>query len=337
MKKILFFILYSLIVLNASSQNSDYVDYIENYKDIAIQEMYNYGIPASITLAQGLLESGAGKGRLAVKANNHFGIKCHKEWTGPTIFHDDDKKGECFRKYGKAIYSFEDHSKFLKNRSRYAFLFDFDKTDYKSWAFGLKQAGYATDPKYPTKLIKLIDDYQLNQYDTAKGSPTKTIAQVSNNSPKIEVKEKKSLLGGFFKSSNKSQIDLDENKVFDDGVYIADIDAYRTHEIEKINGVKCVIAKEGDTYASLADEFNLYEKELLKANEVKYGANPKTGDLVFIARKKRKAVTEAYMFREGDTMYSVSQLKGIRVRSLYKMNDMIYGKQPEVGTMIKLR
>ena len=139
-------------------------EYIEYFKDIAMQEMIDYGIPASITLAQGILESGSGKGRLAVEANNHFGIKCHK-WDGDKIFHDDDKKNECFRKYKNPQTSFRDHSVFLTTRSRYEFLFDFKIDDYVSWSEGLKKAGYATDPNYPQKLINIIERYKLYEYD----------------------------------------------------------------------------------------------------------------------------------------------------------------------------
>ena len=139
-------------------------DYINYYSSIAMDEMIQFGIPASITLAQGILESGAGRGTLAVQANNHFGIKCH-DWTGKKIFHDDDKKQECFRKYDNPEYSYRDHSIFLSNRGRYSFLFDFKKDDYKKWARGLKKAGYATDPKYSQKLIDLIERYELYKYD----------------------------------------------------------------------------------------------------------------------------------------------------------------------------
>ncbi|MFS4468491.1 glucosaminidase domain-containing protein [Maribacter sp. 2210JD10-5] len=140
-------------------------EYIETFSEIAQLEMKAYGIPASITLAQGLLESGYGKGELAMKTNNHFGIKCHKGWQGDYDFHDDDEKGECFRKYNHPMFSFRDHSIFLTTRSRYAFLFDYRNTDYKSWAKGLRKAGYATDKKYPQKLIYLIEKYQLYKYD----------------------------------------------------------------------------------------------------------------------------------------------------------------------------
>mgnify|MGYP002857606130 FL=1 len=139
-------------------------DYINYYSSIAMDEMIQFGIPASITLAQGILESGAGRGTLAVQANNHFGIKCH-DWTGKKTFHDDDKKQECFRKYDNPEYSYRDHSIFLSNRGRYSFLFDLKKDDYKKWARGLKKAGYATDPKYSQKLIDLIERYELYKYD----------------------------------------------------------------------------------------------------------------------------------------------------------------------------
>ena len=139
-------------------------DYVNFYSAIAMDEMMQFGIPASITLAQGILESGAGKGRLAVEANNHFGIKCH-DWNGKKIYHDDDEDQECFRKYDNPEYSYRDHSLFLKNRGRYSFLFEFKKDDYKQWARGLKKAGYATDPKYPQKLIDLIERYELHKYD----------------------------------------------------------------------------------------------------------------------------------------------------------------------------
>ncbi len=138
--------------------------YIQTFADIAVQEMELYGIPASITLAQGILESGSGKGRLALKANNHFGIKCH-DWTGPRIYHDDDRSQECFRKYKDASQSFRDHSEFLSKRKRYSKLFELKKDDYKGWARELRRAGYATDRRYPEKLIGLIERYSLDQYD----------------------------------------------------------------------------------------------------------------------------------------------------------------------------
>lgn len=158
----------------------DIPHYIATFSEVAQREMEAYGIPASITLAQGLLESGYGKGELALKTNNHFGIKCHTGWQGDYDFHDDDAKGECFRKYNDPMYSYRDHSIFLSTRSRYAFLFDYKTTDYKNWAKGLRKAGYATDKKYPQKLIYLIEKYDLSRYD---GAVSKSVYQ--NNKPKV--------------------------------------------------------------------------------------------------------------------------------------------------------
>ena len=164
-------------------------DYITTFSEVAQLEMKAFGIPASITLAQGLLESGFGKGALALKTNNHFGIKCHTGWQGDYDFHDDDEKGECFRKYNHPMYSYRDHSLFLKNRSRYAFLFDLRSDDYVKWAKGLKQAGYATDRKYPQKLISLIERYQLQQYDegyVTNRSPKKRPAKKQNRTHTVQ-------------------------------------------------------------------------------------------------------------------------------------------------------
>ena len=163
-------ILFIIYALTVSAQNKT-EQYIEQYSQIAVDEMNRYNIPASITLAQGILESGNGESRLATQGNNHFGIKCHGNWNGKTIIADDDEKGECFRKYNKVAESYRDHSLFLTERGRYSFLFDYNKTDYKKWAKGLKKAGYATNPKYPTLLIDLIEKYDLSRFD--KGAKSK--------------------------------------------------------------------------------------------------------------------------------------------------------------------
>ena len=162
----LFFIFLSVVCANAQSKTENY---ISKYSSAAVDEMERYGIPASITLAQGILESGNGESRLAVEGKNHFGIKCHSNWNGETIIEDDDEKGECFRKYDKVADSYRDHSLFLTERGRYSFLFEYSKIDYKKWAKGLKKAGYATNPKYPTLLIDLIERYDLSRFDKGAG------------------------------------------------------------------------------------------------------------------------------------------------------------------------
>ena len=194
--------------------------YIENYSPIAKEEMLQYGIPASITLAQGILESGAGRGELSAKSNNHFGIKCHKGWTGGRVYHDDDKLQECFRKYKDPKYSFRDHSLFLTQRSRYNDLFKYKKDDYKSWAKGLKKAGYATDPKYPDKLIRIIETYELYIYDEEVLGKKKSKKKEKKSSKiKTYVVEKGDTLYSISKKFNltvdtlKKYNDLDSNTI----------------------------------------------------------------------------------------------------------------------------
>lgn len=188
--------------------------YVLEFKDAAMKEMELYNIPASIKLAQGILESGSGKGRLAVEANNHFGIKCHTAWTGERIYHDDDEDQECFRKYVAAHYSYRDHSLFLTDRKRYAGLFQLRKDDYKAWANGLRKAGYATDKKYPEKLISLIERYELYQYDAiVLGNPVSK--PVDNTNPKDQIDRHLVKSGDtLFSISRKYNITVDELKAY---------------------------------------------------------------------------------------------------------------------------
>jgi flagellum-specific peptidoglycan hydrolase FlgJ len=340
---LLIFLPLSIFVFG-QNKNSQYSDYIDQYKDIAIREMKNYGIPASITLAQGLLESGAGKSQLTMESNNHFGIKCQKNWTGATVYYDDDQKHECFRKYNAALESYEDHSQFLKNNSRYASLFKLDVTDYKGWAAGLKQAGYATNPNYAPQLIKIIEDYNLSVYDTGKGVKEKVSKEKSTDKTVEAPKKKRSLWEILFgrKKDKKEDPPKDQTKNSlsrqkKDTAFIAEIPAYRTHVVKKINGVKYVEVLQGDSYESIAEEFDMFEKELLKANELQYGATPQPGDIVFLSKKKGKGDEEAYTVQQGETMYQISQKKGIKVRSLYRLNNLVYGKSVNPGDVIKLR
>lgn len=194
-------------------------NYISTYNSIAVSEMEEYGIPASITLAQGVLESSMGSGRLAKEGNNHFGIKCHKNWKGKRIYHDDDRKGECFRIYKNPIQSFRDHSLFLTERSRYAFLFDFKPNDYKAWAKGLKKAGYATDPKYPQKLISLIERFELDQYDNQKTKRIKRNKETAVS--QVHTVRKGDTLYSLAKKYNISVSRIiQENKIKDNTIYL---------------------------------------------------------------------------------------------------------------------
>lgn len=293
--------------LFAQSKSQAYVNYIQNFHKIAMIQQDEHGIPASITLAQGLLESGAGLSELARKSNNHFGIKCH-DWTGKKTYHDDDERGECFRKYDKVLDSYEDHSAFLRNRSRYAFLFELSPTDYKAWAHGLKKAGYATDPAYAYKLISLIENYELHQYDIQKSNRGKA---------------------SDYASSQQRIVDSP----------IGSVSAYRTHEIYKNNGVKFVVSAIGDTYASLSEELNISEKRLRRYNEINEFTVLEPGTQVYIRYKKNKAARgySNHVVRAGDSMYSVAQNYGIKIEKLYRLNQMPYHEGAKLGQVLRLR
>lgn len=316
--------------LFAQQRNQAYVDYIQKYAHIAVSEQAKFGIPASITLAQGLLESGAGKSELALKSNNHFGIKCHTGWTGERTYHDDDAAQECFRKYKNVSESYDDHSLFLTSRPRYADLFSLKATDYKGWAHGLKKAGYATDPNYANKLIKIIEDYGLHQLDT----------QGSLGSGYQMVTEKES----DFNTNNQSGKKADKKRNVRKNrrnatTAMGYVPAYRQHEVERTNGVRCVIAQAGDTYASIADEFDLRESDLLRFNDLNSVQQLEQGEKVYLAPKKAKARkgNSYYQVKAGDTARDISQRYGIRLKKLYDLNDMSYKQGVKIGQSLRLR
>lgn len=289
-------------------------EYIDLYKKIAIDKMKEYHIPASITLAQGILESGSGNSRLAKKANNHFGIKCHKEWTGKTFYMDDDAKDECFRKYNKAEDSYRDHSLFLTQRGRYSFLFEYDIKDYKSWAYGLKKAGYATNPKYPELLIRIIEKYNLDQYDSGKTGKKR-----------------------HQKDPGKTKVALVAEKVRADLVDAGKSESGR--QLYTNNDVKLIIANEGDTYYTIANEFNIYSWQLFSYNDVDKKHSLGAGELVYLEKKQRKADKKyrIHIVLQGESMQEVSQIYGIKLKRLYKMNNLPEGIQVKTGTQLKLR
>lgn len=264
------------ISIEAQNRSRAYENYIKKYKDIAIEQQKKHGVPASITLAQGLLESAAGQSRLAQEANNHFGIKCGNEWGGKTIKHDAETGKECFRKYKDVEDSYEDHSKFLK-RKRYESLFKLKSTDYKNWAKGLRRCGYATDPKYPEKLISLIERYELYRYDSEKGKQKKT--------------------------------DLIEEDI-------------KSHIVYRQGNLLYIRVLDGDTYAMIAKEYGIKKKDLLLYNDVKEEVSLQTGAIVYLQEKNKKYSGESkeYMVQRGETLYSISQKLGIKLKQLCKMN-----------------
>jgi LysM repeat protein len=287
--------------LNAYGQSLDQNDitYIERFHTIAIKQHKAHRIPASIILAQGLLESGAGRSRLTIEGNNHFGIKCH-HWDGDEIYHDDDEKNECFRKYRHAEDSYEDHSQFLISRPRYQSLFQLDASDYVSWAYGLKAAGYATDPGYAQKLISIIERYNLHQYDATKK--------------------------GLF-SSRENESDKHRQVSFN------------ARNIYKSNYIKMIVSTNTDSYASIAAEFNISEKNIRKYNDVGEDAVLRKGNIVYLSKKKKRAsrANPVHVVQPGETLYGISQVYGIQLISLYKINMLSFTEGAQIGQIIKLR
>lgn len=303
MRKIVVFVAF-LLSVSAFSQarwNQAYQQYVNQYKDIAIEQMQRYRIPASITLAQGLLESGAGRSELTRNSNNHFGIKCNNGWTGRRTYHDDDQRNDCFRVYDNAFESYEDHSKFLANNQRYRSLFNLKTTDYRGWAKGLKAAGYATNPIYAEKLIEIIQLYKLYQYDTAKG------------------------YDHFMAERTK----------------VPETDAAALHAIKIFNKNYYLIARRGDTYKSIGKEVGISYRKIAKYNERNRKDQLKEGEVVWLKKKQRKAPKDykgrLHYVRDGESMYSIAQKYGIRLKNLYKMNHLSPEYQIRVGDGLRLR
>ena len=293
--------------------------YIDKYKDLAIKEMQRSGVPASITLAQGMLESDYGRSRLAVNANNHFGIKCHSGWSGATITHDDDRRNECFRKYRNVEESFRDHSDFLASTPRYRDLFKLKSEDYKGWARGLKQAGYATDPNYANLLIRKIEEYELWRYDRGyKGSATTSAAaNDSRNTMPVTVRV-----------TNTETATINEFAVPD-----------KISRVKENNRIRCIIVNERDTRESIERDFKLLKWELSKYNDLDNNFNPHPGQILYLQPKRNKADVgkNTHNVVNGDSMYSISQQYGIKLKKLYEMNRMREYEEPKAGDKISLR
>jgi LysM repeat protein len=283
---------------------ASYEAYVRQYSALAVGQQQKYGIPASITLAQGILESGGGQSELARKSNNHFGIKCHAEWKGEKVYHDDDLKQECFRKYTKVEESYEDHSLFLTERSRYAGLFKLNGKDYKGWAKGLQEAGYATDRAYANRLIKLIEDYELYRYDSGKVD----VEQTKEPKPKEAVAKKKT-------------------------PFVA------KRPVHKEKGLTHVVVEENDSFARIADDTGLTVEQLCLYNEAPEDFPLQKGDVVYLEKKKSRADKPHYdhVVQPGESMHSIAQQYGMRMKNLYKINKKKEDYVPVEGDVLKLR
>lgn len=303
-----------LAIYNQSSEISQTANpsevYIQTYYPMAVEQMEKHGIPASITLAQALLEGGAGRSDLVKEANNHFGVKADKRWQGKTYSKWDNGKWCQFRVYNSTQESFEDHSKFLISNSRYDFLFDLRKDDYVSWAKGLKKAGYAEDSQYPTKLISIIERYELYKYDSLKKSDIKK-DRYSNDTNVAEV--------------------VNTTKYVPKSGY---------HDLLKANGLIYTIAFDGDSFEALSNELGISKRKLRKYNDLYKGYIIKSGDIIYLESKNKKASKgyKSHTIQPGESLYSVSQKYGIKLKSLYKMNP-VYKESGalKVGDVIRLR
>lgn len=298
--------------------------YIETYASIAVREMDAYQIPASIKMAQGILESSSGNSPLARDAKNHFGIKCKKDWTGETYIQDDDEKNECFRKYETVLASYEDHSQFLKKGQRYASLFTLERNDYKGWAHGLKAAGYATNPQYAPLLIKTIEENRLYDLDKPGRAPEFKEPEKDRPQPKQTLTQSSEIPS---RPRGSTGTDLPDFELRRHGNY----------GIRERNGVEYVLARRGDTYDQIAKELDMMGWQLPQYNESDKNRKLGEGEIVFLQPKRRKANDYSYAVKKNESLWEVSQYFAIKVSRLAKLNNLSEDARLKPGQTIKLR
>lgn len=360
MKQLLLIILLGFTTL-LQAQREKAVAYVNKYKDLAIEEMRRTGVPASITLAQGILESQSGESDLAKGSNNHFGIKCKTEWTGPKTYHDDDEKKECFRVYASAEESYRDHSNFLRSRDPYQFLFKLDKTDDIGWAYGLKKAGYATEKDYPYRLLNLINDYELHQYSSIALQKNPTTTTTVDNGKKYKV----------INQSN-SEIDFVIPPIVETPIIekapiqeiptttITETEKEDTTELEKapitvpeiieikkispypaaaftINHAKVIYATAGTSLLSIANKYGISLSKLFSFNELKEMDILEADQLLFLETKLKKGATDFHVVENNETLANISQTEGIRLESLLEYNQLKKERPLTKGEKILLR
>lgn len=351
MKKIVVTILSFIACTAGISQSISVQDYINTYKDIAISEMKRTGVPASITIAQGILETESGNSDLVRRSNNHFGIKCKHTWKGPSVSHDDDAPGECFRKYESAEDSYRDHSNFLKGSSRYAFLFELDPLDYKSWAHGLKKAGYATNPRYPAILIKNIETYNLQQYDRLDANETvsgnedvviaeKTVTDSNTKSAEADVKPVPA------EAERKPQSTVADNKPISKEVARQVSKPFtnpagNTESIKSgkalFNGLKAVFVPAGTSLLAIATEFDMALAKLMEYNDMQVDGILEHDQWIFLEKKKKAGNRDFHVTEQGETLYSISQINAIQLQYLVQYNNLSETAVLKKGTKVLLR
>lgn len=297
--------------------------YVSTYKDLAIGEMLRTGIPAAITLAQGILETGGGQSDLAALAYNHFGIKCKSEWTGETMTHDDDAKGECFRKYNSVEDSYKDHSEFLKTRPCYAFLFKLDPTDYEGWAKGLKKAGYATNPAYAQKLIKLIVENHLQDY-------TLLALEGGNKNGEMLAEVKSDMILNEATASEPVAMKVVEDKTKKT--------VYPTNTIFSINDLRVIYAETGTSLLAMANNYNIAFKKLLEYNDLLDETDIlNTPQLIYLEKKSKRGSNEIHIVEANETIRDISQKEGVQLSTVLEYNGLQKGMEPARGEKIYLK
>ena len=323
----------------AFSQKEKGEAYIAKYKDIAMAEMQRSGVPAAITLAQGILESKFGESDLCVQSNNHFGIKCKTEWTGEKVYHDDDAKHECFRSYPDAAASFRDHSDFLKNRQYYTDLFKLEITDVEGWAYGLKKDGYATEKEYPQRLLKVINDYNLNQYtllalQKQNSSPVAAQQESVSMNAAVPAKNKTTITAVSEKEEveiitrpTNQKVDIDsktKSSVYPEGVFT-------------INHSKVVFAKEGTSLLALANQYDIILSRLLAFNEIEEMDILPTDTLLFLEMKMKKGAVDFHIAEPGETLHRICQKEGVRMDAVMLYNNIKPNMMVLAGEKVYLR
>jgi LysM repeat protein len=327
MKKILFLFFAAVAGFNMQAQTNEAVEaYVTQYKQLAIDEMIRTGVPAAITLAQGILESNAGQCSLTQQSNNHFGIKCKEDWVGEVVYHDDDRRGECFRRYNSAEDSYRDHSDFLKNRPNYAPLFNIDVTDYKDWAYGLKKAGYATNPAYATSLITTIEKYDLEQYTDIALNQSNQLNVASSNVQSQQNIE-------FKNASYASNQDAPQ----DNASYNDEILKHPINSIFRINETNVLFANEGTSLFAVATQYNIPYKKLLEYNDLDNVDILQQPTLIYLEKKQKRGSKEYHVVSGNEDLYDIAQEEGIQLESLLAYNNLQKNTQPKPGDKILLR
>jgi LysM repeat protein len=333
MQKIRFFFVFVLLFSGLASKAQDnevILQYINTYNEMAIAEMQRTGVPASIKLAQGIHETMAGTSDLVKQSNNHFGIKCKAEWKGESVTHDDDRRGECFRKYENSIDSYKDHSNFLRGSNRYASLFDLDPLDYRDWAYGLKKAGYATNPRYPQVIIKLIEDYHLQDYTLVALGKLSREEMIAKN-PAIMNKPKNELVADAMRRAEEATIAVVQKTE----VIIEEEPDYPSGEF-RINDTRVTYARRDVSVLTIAQQYNVPLAKIFEFNEMKETEVLEKGQLIYLQRKRKTGNNQFHIVKPGETLRDIARTEAIRLESLLEYNYLNASTRPAAGEQLYL-